>query len=102
MEKILDRETKIEKQNAWVKIIISNLSIIFVVFIVTRFANNATIFFTLIGAGVILSILLNGTMALKLYFSSSSDWKKWAIASAIILTIILGAFLYLYLVITNW
>ncbi len=104
MEEILDRETKIEKPNVWITIIASNIFIIFVISIILFSVLSERLFeigSVVLTTGLITLLLWNIGMTCKLYFSSSSDWKKWATVLAIILTLIFGAFLYLYLVVKN-
>ena len=105
MEKILDRETTIEKTNSWVTIIVSNISIISVISTVLFFVLSERLFeigSVTLTTGLIILLLWNIGMTCKLYFSSSSDWKKWAVTSSVFLLILVIIAFAVYIFATNF
>ncbi len=104
MEEILDREISIKKKNKpnnWITVFIINLILVFGILSLGMFVKNAKEGFLLLGLGVIIALLLNTVIAIGLLFSTSSNWKNWAIALIVIFILILGIILYLVFVLNS-
>ena len=108
MEKSLDRETKIEKTNSGIIILLFNGLLILCCFLIVEFqkiVKDTSVYFLILIAGEIIFLLVTNAIIslVKFRYSRYSDWKKWRIMSILYLIalIVFVGGLYLFIMSFN-